>query len=205
MKRSQRRPRGSCAVASVASFIDSTVSLRRLGVKKPPRCALLVLDASEIIRLLDMASCIRAVEAAFRARGEGRPVPSAALGFPLDGGSLHVKVASLDLSRPYVVAKVNANFPRNPEERKLPTIQGALVLLDATCGTPLAVMDSAPITTHPNRGDDGSRGVTSGASGRVDGDVCRLRRSGARASHGTLPGAFRGPCLRRRQSAGRRR
>lgn len=108
---------------------------------------MLVLGASEIIRLLDMASCIRAVEAAFRARGEGRPVPSAALGFPLDGGSLHVKVASLDLSRPYVVAKVNANFPRNPEERKLPTIQGALVLLDATCGTPLAVMDSAPITT----------------------------------------------------------
>jgi ornithine cyclodeaminase/alanine dehydrogenase-like protein (mu-crystallin family) len=108
---------------------------------------LLVLDASEITRLLDMASCIRAVEAAFRARGEGRATPSATLGFPLDGGSLHVKVASLDLSRPYVVAKVNANFPRNPEERDLPTIQGALVLLDAACGTPLAIMDSAPITT----------------------------------------------------------
>jgi len=108
---------------------------------------LLVLDATEITRLLDMASCIRAVEAAFRARGEGRAAPSATLGFPLDGGSLHVKVASLDLGQPYVVAKVNANFPRNPEERKLPTIQGALVLLDASCGTPLAVMDSAPITT----------------------------------------------------------
>jgi ornithine cyclodeaminase/alanine dehydrogenase-like protein (mu-crystallin family) len=108
---------------------------------------MLVLDADDVVRLLDMPSCIRAVEAAFRARGEGRAAPSATLGFPLDGGSLHVKVASLDLSRPYVVAKVNANFPRNPQERKLPTIQGALVLFDATCGTPLAVMDSAPITT----------------------------------------------------------
>jgi ornithine cyclodeaminase/alanine dehydrogenase-like protein (mu-crystallin family) len=108
---------------------------------------MLVLEAKEITELLDMPSCIRAVEAAFRARGEGRAAPSATLGFPLDGGSLHVKVASLNLSRPYVVAKVNANFPRNPEERKLPTIQGALVLLDATCGIPLAVMDSAPITT----------------------------------------------------------
>ena len=108
---------------------------------------MLVLDANEITRLLDMPSCIRVVEDAFRARGEGRAAPSATLGFPLDGGSLHVKVASLDLSRPYLAAKVNANFPRNPEERRLPTIQGALVLLDATCGTPLAVMDSAPITT----------------------------------------------------------
>jgi ornithine cyclodeaminase/alanine dehydrogenase-like protein (mu-crystallin family) len=108
---------------------------------------MLVLDADEVVRLLDMSTCIRAVEAAFRARGEGRAAPSATLSFPLHGGSLHVKVARLDLSRPYVVAKVNANFPRNPQERKLPTIQGALVLFDATCGTPLAVMDSAAITT----------------------------------------------------------
>ena len=105
---------------------------------------MLVLGSDDVSRLLDMASCIRAVEAAFRARGEGRAAPSATLGFPLNGGGLHVKVASLE---GYAVAKVNANFPRNPEERKLPTIQGALVLLDATCGTPLAVMDSAPITT----------------------------------------------------------
>src|SRR5262245_25726841 len=141
MKRSQRRLCGSCAAASVASFIDSTVSSRRLGVKTgPPRCGVLVLDADQVMRLLDMPSCIRAVEAAFRARGEGRAAPSATLGFPLGAGSLHVKVASLDLSRPYLVAKVNANFLRNPVERGLPTIQGALVLFDATCGTSLAVM-----------------------------------------------------------------
>ena len=108
---------------------------------------MLVLDTADVTRLLDMPSCIRAVEAAFRARGDGRAAPSATLGFPLDGGSLHVKVASLELSRPYVVAKVNANFPHNPQERKLPTIQGVLALLDATCGMPLALMDSAPITT----------------------------------------------------------
>ena len=103
-----------------------------------------VLGANEIGPLLDMASCIRAVEDAFRARGTGRAAASATLGFALDGGGLHVKVASLDR---YVVAKVNANFPRNPVQRKLPTIQGALILFDATCGTPLVVMDSAPITT----------------------------------------------------------
>jgi alanine dehydrogenase len=108
---------------------------------------MLVLDANDVVRLLDIPSCIRAVEEALRARGEGRAPPSATLGFPLEGGGIHVKVASLDLPRRYVVAKVNANFPRNPAERKLPTIQGVLVLLDGTTGTPLAVMDSATITT----------------------------------------------------------
>jgi ornithine cyclodeaminase/alanine dehydrogenase-like protein (mu-crystallin family) len=106
-----------------------------------------VLDGAEVTRLLDMPSCIRAVEDAFRARGEGRPAPSATLGFPLTGGTLHVKVASLDLVRRYVVAKVNANIPTNPIERELPTIQGVLVLLDGTTGAPLAIMDSAAITT----------------------------------------------------------
>jgi len=108
---------------------------------------MLVLDGEAVRRLLDMPSCIRAVEDAFRCRGEGRPTPSAVLGFPLEAGTLHVKVASLELGRCYTVAKVNANLPRNPIERNLPTIQGALVLFDSATGTPLAVMDSASITT----------------------------------------------------------
>jgi ornithine cyclodeaminase/alanine dehydrogenase-like protein (mu-crystallin family) len=42
---------------------------------------------------------------------------------------------------------MNANFPRNPVDNGLPTIQGVLVLFDGTNGVPLAVMDSAAITT----------------------------------------------------------
>src|SRR3954463_15824147 len=106
-----------------------------------------VFDAGSVIRLLDMPSCIRAVEQAFRARGEGRPTPSAMSGLELANGSLHAKMASLELSRPYAAAKVNANFPRNPVEHQLPTIQGVLVLIDGTNGVPLAIMDSAPLTT----------------------------------------------------------
>jgi alanine dehydrogenase len=106
-----------------------------------------VLDAESVIRLLDMPSCIRAVEQAFRARGDGRSTPSAMSGLELPHGSLHAKMASLELSRGYVAAKVNANFPRNPVEHGLPTIQGLLVLFDGTNGVPLAVMDSAPLTT----------------------------------------------------------
>ena len=106
-----------------------------------------ILGAESVIRLLDMPSCIRAVEQAFRARGDGRPTPSALSGLELPGGSLHAKMASLELSRPYVAAKVNANFPRNPVEHDLPTIQGVLVLIDGTNGVPLAIMDSASLTT----------------------------------------------------------
>jgi len=87
------------------------------------------------------------VERAFRERGLGRPAPSAMSGLELSRGSLHAKMASLELSRSYVAAKVNANFPRNPVEHDLPTIQGVLVLFDGTNGMPLALMDSAPVTT----------------------------------------------------------
>src|SRR5207253_1553298 len=38
------------------------------------------------------------------------------------------------------------NFPENPERNGLPTIQGVIVLCDASNGSPLAVMDSIEIT-----------------------------------------------------------
>ena len=67
-----------------------------------------MLDESDVVRLLDMPSCIRAVEEAFRLRGEGHPTPSAMVGLELEHGSLHAKMASLSSSRTYVAAKVNA-------------------------------------------------------------------------------------------------
>jgi len=106
----------------------------------------LVLNESEVARLLDMQSCIAAVEAAFRLRGEGKPASSAVTGLELNGGSLHAKLGALDSTRSYAVAKVNANFPENRARHGLPTIQGVLVLFDASCGRPLAIIDSAIVT-----------------------------------------------------------
>ena len=102
---------------------------------------------SDVERLLDIRSCISAVETAFRLRGSGASSPSAVLGVHVDGGGFHAKAAYLELARPYFALKVNANFPGNPAAHSLPTIQGVLVLFDATRGVPLAVMDSASITT----------------------------------------------------------
>ncbi len=106
-----------------------------------------LLSRSDVERLIDVHSCIAGVESAFRQRGQGRPSPSGVLGLRADGGGFHVKVAMLELSRPYFAAKVNANFPANPSRHGLPTIQGMLLLFDATNGMVLAAMDSMAITT----------------------------------------------------------
>ncbi len=105
-----------------------------------------VLNAGEVMRLLDMQSCIREVENAFRARGDGRRSTSAVVGLELEGGGLHAKLGALDLARRCAAAKINANFPDNPALHGLPTVQGVVVLFDASSGVPLACMDSGPIT-----------------------------------------------------------
>jgi ornithine cyclodeaminase/alanine dehydrogenase-like protein (mu-crystallin family) len=64
----------------------------------------------------------------------------------VEGGGFHVKSAAVVGERSRYAAKVNANFPENPLSNGLPTIQGVVVLHDATNGAPLAIMDSIEIT-----------------------------------------------------------
>ncbi len=104
-------------------------------------------DGDEVSRVLDMESCIDAVEAAFLARGTGGLASSSVAGLELPRGGLHAKLGALQLSRPYAAAKINANFPDNPAERGLPTVQGVVILFDALSGVPLASMDSRTITS----------------------------------------------------------
>jgi alanine dehydrogenase len=109
----------------------------------------LLLSFSDVVRLLDMAECIEAIERAFRTAA-GAPIASGILGMSAAGGGFHIKAGLLPNHpvRPtgYFAAKVNANFPGNPTVNGLPTIQGVLTLFDATTGVPLAVMDSIAVT-----------------------------------------------------------
>lgn len=105
-----------------------------------------LLTRSDIARVLSMADCIDAVEAAFVAHAKGETIAPGVLGTHVRGGGFHVKTAGMTVSRAYYVAKVNANFADNPRLRQLPTVQGALLLYDASDGQLLAVMDSAEIT-----------------------------------------------------------
>ena len=106
----------------------------------------LLIERRRVAELLDLDDCITVVEKAFRLQGEGKTTPPAALGFQVERGGFHVKAGLLDLGRPCLAVKTNANFPRNPTERGLPTIQGVIVLADAEDGRPLAVLDSIEVT-----------------------------------------------------------
>jgi alanine dehydrogenase len=112
------------------------------------RGATLLLTRADVAGLLDMEECIDAVERAFRLHAEGRAIAPGLLGVHVEGGGFHIKTAGLPLaSRTYFAAKVNANFPGNRERFSMPTIQGVIALFDATNGVPLALLDSAEVTS----------------------------------------------------------
>lgn len=105
----------------------------------------LLLGRDDVERLLTPDACIAAVEEAFRGHALGQVPSPGILGMHQGAGSFHVKAGFMGADRPYFAAKVNANFPGNGA-RGLPTIQGAIVLFDASDGRPLALMDSISIT-----------------------------------------------------------
>ncbi len=106
----------------------------------------LLLTASEVAALLDLPTCIAAVEQVLRRHAAGETVPPRVLGLPSAAGGVHIKAAGLLGSEPRLAIKLNANFPGNPEHFGLPTIQGILALFDGTCGRLLALLDSMTIT-----------------------------------------------------------
>jgi ornithine cyclodeaminase/alanine dehydrogenase-like protein (mu-crystallin family) len=106
----------------------------------------LLLSQPDVERLLTPDVCAEAVEDAFRRLAQGTVSAPGILGMHAGEGSFHVKAGFLTLDRPYFAAKLNANFPQNAARYGLPTIQGAVILSDASNGVPLAIMDSISIT-----------------------------------------------------------
>jgi alanine dehydrogenase len=109
-------------------------------------CGTLILTRREVAAHLSIEECTEAVEHVFRLYGEGKTQAPGVLGIRAHDGGFHIKAGVLQLKRPYFAAKINANFPQNPNRLGLPTIQGVIVLSDADNGYPLAVMDSTEIT-----------------------------------------------------------
>lgn len=112
-----------------------------------PATGTLLLSRADVAELLTLAECVTAVEQAFRMHARGETLAPAILGVPAERGGFHVKAAGLRLEgRAYFAAKTNANFPGNPARTGRPTIQGLVLLFDASDGAPLAVLDSIEIT-----------------------------------------------------------
>ena len=109
---------------------------------------MLFLDRQDVIALLPIADCIAAVERAFAAHAAGElPIAPGVLGAHVEGGGFHIKTAALGSNPGYFAAKINANFPANPDRHGLPTIQGVIGLFDTSNGRVLALLDSIEITT----------------------------------------------------------
>jgi alanine dehydrogenase len=107
----------------------------------------LVLSRSDVRALLTVGDCIEAVEDAFRLHANGASLGPGVLGVPAPGGGFHIKAAGLiGPQASFFAAKTNANYPENPRQWGLPTIQGVVVLADAVNGGPLAVMESGSLT-----------------------------------------------------------
>jgi alanine dehydrogenase len=112
--------------------------------------ATLILGRNDVARLLSMEDCIAAVENAFARHARGETIKPGMLGTHVERGGFHVKAAGFqrgDAARAVYAAKINANFPSNPRERGLPTIQGVIALFDGADGRVLALMDSVAITS----------------------------------------------------------
>ena len=110
----------------------------------------LVLTREDVVGLLPMPACIEAVQRGFECHARGESIAPGILGTHVQGGGFHVKTAGLRDGadgNAMFAAKVNANFPANPDQRGLPTIQGVIALFDAADGRVLALLDSIEITS----------------------------------------------------------
>lgn len=106
----------------------------------------LLLSRHEVANLLTIDECMIAVESAFKMFAEGKAGPPKVIGLHALHGGLHIKAGIMHLNGNYIVAKMNSNFPGNPEKNRLPTIQGAIAVFNADNGSLLALLDSIEIT-----------------------------------------------------------
>lgn len=108
----------------------------------------LLLSRSAISQLATSRDYLAAMQTAFVDLAHGRFEVPPVGHVPGIGGMFHIKSARRSGSPALAAIKVNGNFPQNVLQRKLPTIQGFVALLDAECGCVLALMDSIEITAR---------------------------------------------------------
>ena len=106
----------------------------------------LVISRADIRQVMAPADWLDAAGQAFRAAAAGKAVAPPPLHLPVARGGFHAKAAWASLGGDFVAVKVNGNFPGNPAELGLPTVQGAVILADGGNGVILAILDSIEVT-----------------------------------------------------------
>jgi len=107
---------------------------------------IVLLSGHDLRQLLNPEVVIAALRETYSALADNRADQGRSIGFMIEGGSIHVKSGLLPGSHLVFASKVNVNLPDNTKLRRLPTIQGVVVVSDAKDGRPLAVMDSITLT-----------------------------------------------------------
>jgi ornithine cyclodeaminase/alanine dehydrogenase len=107
---------------------------------------LIILSGEDLAAVMPFGEYVEAVAEAFRMLAEGRAVAPVPMYVPTEGGGFHVKAGRLPIGPGYAAFKVNGNLSQNRTKHGLPTIQGAILLFDASVGSPVALLDSIEIT-----------------------------------------------------------
>ena len=117
-----------------------------LILSEEPSDDLLLLSGRDLEQLVEPAVALEALRHIYQQLADNRTDNGRSIGFPVSGGSIHVKAGLLPGSHAAFAAKVNVNLPDNWAVHRLPTIQGVVLLVDALNGRPLAIMESMALT-----------------------------------------------------------
>lgn len=139
----------------------------------------LFLNEKLIKSILTMDDTLKAVEMAFRAKGQGtlQMPPKMYLYYENHNGDLRVMpsyIPSLDISG---VKVVNVH-PNNPKKYRLPSVMATILLIDPTNGYPIGVLDGTWITTMRT---GAASGIASKYLAREDASVLALVGAGMQA------------------------
>jgi ornithine cyclodeaminase len=126
-----------------------------------------IVEERELRERIGEEEALVAVERAFRALAEGNVVQPAPMGFDFEEarGEVHVKGAYLK-GAPIFAVKVASGFYNNPD-RGLPMSSGLVLVLDATTGFPLLLLQDNAYLTELRTAAAGALAIRLLAPGRI--------------------------------------
>ena len=125
-----------------------------------------LLDRKQISEALDLETALERVELSFRlfSKGQVTAPPVTYLGFDNPPGDCHIKSAHLH-GEPVFAIKIATGFYDNPSQG-LPSSNGLIIVISATTGTPLALLQDEGLLTDMRTG---LAGVVATSVARPDG------------------------------------
>ncbi|MFC2153857.1 alanine dehydrogenase [Candidatus Altiarchaeota archaeon] len=137
----------------------------------------LVLSGEEVSSVLKIGDCVKAVEEAFRAYGEGKVNMPPKSYLDLDKGDFRAMYGEIKGDVGVCGMKWVNVHPGNPG-KGLPTVMAVIVLNDPDTGLPLAVMDGTLVT---NLRTGSAAGVATKYLARKDSEIVGFVGAGAQA------------------------